>query len=143
MSRADRSTRSARSAEAGRPSAGWECDALSPDVLSCVGMEGKQRRLLLGLTALAVLVMAVQGLTGASELALYAMPFLLMVGLLVSGRFIGEQRILERWGRAGPARAARPLRVRWRGLPERPPASLLERSAAFERAPPALAAQPA
>jgi hypothetical protein len=106
-------------------------------------MEGAQRRLLQGLAVLAVLVVVIQGLTGASELALYATPCLVLVGLLVSGRFIGEERILDRWGRAGFVRAARPLRLRWRGVQERPLASLLERSVDIERGPPALAAQPA
>jgi hypothetical protein len=102
-------------------------------------MEGAQRRLLQGLTILAVLVVALQGLTGIGELALYAMPFLILVGLLISGRFIGEERLLERWGRGRSERVVRPLRVRWHGLSERPLASLLERCVPIERGPPALA----
>jgi hypothetical protein len=106
-------------------------------------MEGAQRRLLQALTVLAVLVLVIQGLTGASDLALFAMPFLILVGLLVSGRFIGEERILDRWGRARFVRAARRPRLRWQGVEERPLASLLERSVPIERGPPALACQSA
>jgi hypothetical protein len=102
-------------------------------------MEGSQRRVLRWLTLLAMLAVAVQAVTGANEVSLYAMPLLLIVGLLVSGRFIGEERILERWRRSAPCHAVRRVRVRWRGVPERPLVSLRERSAPIERGPPALA----
>ena len=48
---------------------------------------------LLGLAAL--MVAAIQALTG-DPLVLYAAPFLLVLGLLLSGRFIGEDAILAR-----------------------------------------------
>ena len=49
---------------------------------------------LLGCAALALA--AVQGLTGMQELVFYGGPFLLLIGLLLSGRFIGEDAILAR-----------------------------------------------
>ena len=58
------------------------------------------------------------------ELALYASPFLLLAGLLLSGRFVGEDTILRRRvaapvarGRATSARAGRGVAfARARGL---------------------------
>ena len=95
-----------------------------------------QRGLLALLGCAAIAVAAMQGLTGVSELALYAAPFLLLLGLLLSGRFIGEEAILARRVRA--AVRLRPLPRRWAALPERPLVSLLERSARSERGPPAV-----
>jgi hypothetical protein len=95
-----------------------------------------QRALLALLGCAALVVMGMQGLTGDSQLALYAAPFLLLLGLLLSGRFIGEEVILARRIRVA-ARRPRPLPRRWATLPERPLASLLERSARLERGPPA------
>jgi hypothetical protein len=95
-----------------------------------------QRALLAVLGCVALVVMAMQGLTGVSQLALYAAPFLLLLGLLLSGRFIGEEVILARRVRATAPRP-RPLPRRWAALPERPLASLLERSVRLERGPPA------
>jgi len=66
---------------------------------------------------------------------LYAAPFLLLLGLLLSGRFIGEEAILAR--RATPARLPRPVRRRWSLVRERPLASLLDRSTRLLRGPPA------
>lgn len=95
-----------------------------------------QRVLLAVLGCVALAVMAMQGLTGVSQLALYAAPFLLLLGLLLSGRFIGEEAILARRARAAAPRL-RPRPRRWATLPERPLASLLERSVRLERGPPA------
>jgi hypothetical protein len=95
-----------------------------------------QRALLALLGCVALGVAAMQGLTGVSQLALYAAPFLLLLGLLLSGRFIGEEAILRRRA-ARPAPRPRPLPRRWAALPERPLASLLERSVRLERGPPA------
>jgi hypothetical protein len=95
-----------------------------------------QRALLALLGCVALVLAAMQGLTGVSELALYAAPFLLLLGLLLSGRFVGEGAILAlRARRVAPRR--RPLPRRWAALPERPLASLLERSVGLERGPPA------
>jgi hypothetical protein len=95
-----------------------------------------QRALLALLGCAALAVAAMQGLTGVAHLALYAAPFLLLLGLLLSGRFIGEEAILARRARSAPPRL-RPLPRRWAALPERPLASLLERSLRLERGPPA------
>ena len=56
------------------------------------------------LAAAAVLLAAVMGVTGSFELLLYGGPLLFITGLLLSGRFIGEERILAR--RAAPGAAA-------------------------------------
>jgi len=90
------------------------------------------------LAAAAVVLAALMGFTGATELVLYGGPLLFITGLLLSGRFIGEERILAR-RRVAPARQ-RAARLSWARLRERPFASLLERSAHFERGPPAPAA---
>ena len=91
------------------------------------------------LAAAAVLLAAVMGATGSFELLLYGGPLLFITGLLLSGRFIGEERILARRAapgaptarragelglaaraavrvaaRAQPAPAARPARARGR-----------------------------
>lgn len=106
-------------------------------------MEGSQRRLLRWLTLIAALAVLVQALTGATELALYATPVLLLFGLLASGRFIAENRIVRRWRGARPARRARPVRAGWAHGRERALVSQLERRVRSERGPPALAAIPA
>ena len=86
-----------------------------------------QRALLALLGCAALMVAAAQGMTGVSQLALYAGPFLVLLGLLLSGRFVGEEAILARRTRpTGPR--LRPVRRRWAALPERPLASVLERS---------------
>jgi hypothetical protein len=91
------------------------------------------RALLLLLGCAALLIAAVQGLTGVTELAFYAAPFLLVLGLLLSGRFIGESTILAR--RVTKPRL-RPAQRRWSAIRELPLASLLERSARLDRGPP-------
>ena len=90
------------------------------------------------LAAAAVLLAAVMGATGSFELVLYGGPLLFLAGLLLSGRFIGEERILAR--RAAPAPRLRAARQTWARLCERPLASLLERSPSLLRGPPAPAA---
>ena len=90
------------------------------------------------LAAAAVLLAAVMGITGAFELVLYCGPLLFLTGLLLSGRFIGEERILAR--RTVPAPRLRAARASWARLRERPLASLLERSPRLLRGPPAPAA---
>jgi hypothetical protein len=94
------------------------------------------RALLLLLGTVALAIAAVQGVAGVTELAFYAGPFLLVLGLLLSGRFVGEQAILARRARAAAPRL-RPARRRWLPSRERPLASLLERSALALRGPPA------
>ena len=90
------------------------------------------------LAAAAVLLAAVMGATGSFELVLYGGPLLFLTGLLLSGRFIGEERILA--CRAAPAPRLRAARATWARLRERPLASLLERGPSLHRGPPAPAA---
>jgi hypothetical protein len=90
---------------------------------------------LLGCASLALA--AVQGLTGMQELVFYAGPFLLLIGLLLSGRFIGEDAILAR--RPQALVRLRPLPKHWSPVLERPLVSLLERSTRQLRGPPVLA----
>ena len=86
------------------------------------------------LAAAAVLLAAVMGATGSFELLLYGGPLLFITGLLLSGRFIGEERILAR--RAAPAPRPRAARASW---------ALAARAAVrvAARAQPAPAARPA
>jgi hypothetical protein len=93
---------------------------------------------ILGCAALALA--AVQGLTGMQELVFYAGPCLLLLGLLLSGRFIGEEAILAR-REALLVRPPRPAGRRWSPVLERPLASLLERSTRRLRGPPAVGLQ--
>ena len=97
-----------------------------------------ERRALMWLAAAAVVLAAAMGVTGATELVLYGGPLLFIAGLLLSGRFIGEERILAR--RAAPTPRLRAERRSWARLPERSLASLLERSPRLQRGPPAPAA---
>ena len=97
-----------------------------------------QRTLLALLTVLAVALAAAQALTGMAELALYFAPLLVMGGLLLSGRFLGETHAVARLVRT---RATARLRPR-RSLP-RPglldvPVGQLFRSVRLLRGPPAL-----
>jgi hypothetical protein len=93
------------------------------------------RALLLLLGSAALVIAAAQGVTGLSDLAFYGGPFLVVLGLLLSGRFIGERAILAR--RRPARRRLRPARVRWSPVRERPLVSLLERSTRLLRGPPA------
>ncbi|HWK27832.1 MAG TPA: hypothetical protein VNS09_14810 [Solirubrobacter sp.] len=94
------------------------------------------RALLVILGSAALAIAAVQGLTGIQELVFYASPFLLLIGLLLSGRFIGEDAILARRMTAPRPRAAA---RRWMPVLERELASLLERSSRTLRGPPVAA----
>jgi hypothetical protein len=107
--------------------------------LRYAAVRGPQRRFLLCLTALAALCVAAQAVTGVSELALYMTPVFLLAALLLSGRYVGEDRIVARW-RAAVAVARRPRRSASR-RPARPVRALrsqhLEGSFAV-RGPPAV-----
>jgi hypothetical protein len=92
------------------------------------------RALMFFLGCAALALAAVQGLTGMQELVFYGGPFLLLIGLLLSGRFIGEDAILAR--RPALVRLRPPAR-RWTPVLERTLASLLERSTRQLRGPPA------
>ena len=80
------------------------------------------RALLVILGCAALALAAVQGLTGMQELVFYGGPILLLFGLLLSGRFIGEDAILARRKHAGPAAAARAALVARARAPARLPA---------------------
>lgn len=71
------------------------------------------------------------------EAALYAAPFLLLIGLLVFGLFPGERAILAR--RAVSAPRLRPLPRRWAPGRERARLSQLERTSHRLRGPPLVA----
>jgi hypothetical protein len=73
---------------------------------------------------------------GAEDLVLYLMPLLLIGGMLMSGRYVGEEALLALRHRctAAPRRAPRRLP---RPAPARALASLLARGPRLERGPPA------
>jgi periplasmic copper chaperone A len=83
----------------------------------------------------AAVVVAAQGVSGVSQLALYLTPLFLITALLLSGRYVAEERIVRRW--RGARRRTRPVRGGWRALAEAPVVSLLERSPRLVRGPPA------
>lgn len=78
----------------------------------------------------------VAGNASAMEMALYAAPFLAIVGLLLSGRYVAEERILAFY-RSRP----RPRRLsasrRWPSIAELPFSAGLERAPWSLRGPPA------
>jgi hypothetical protein len=93
--------------------------------------------LVLGVAAVAVALL--QGLSGITDLALYCAPLFLVVGLLLGGRFVGEERILARWAAALPRRRTRTLPA-WPQGRDRALSTLLEHAACTLRGPPAGAA---
>ena len=102
-------------------------------------MDRTQRRFLAALTALAVLVALVQGVSGFRELTLYLTPLFLLAALLLSGRYIAEDRIVRRWRGAFRARRQRRERGHWPVLTTVAPVSRLDRRPRPQRGPPALA----
>jgi hypothetical protein len=97
-----------------------------------------QRRFFAVMTAFAVLVTVLQGMAGVTDLVLYAGPALLIAGLLLCGRFVGEEHIVRRLRRIAPAGRARRARARWPRPPARTLSSLLAHDPRVERGPPAL-----
>jgi hypothetical protein len=95
---------------------------------------GRQRRFHVLMAVAALAVGGAQLLLGAGELALTFAPLLLIAGLLLSGRYLGEERILARRPRTPTPR--RRAVTRWRTGMERQLASLLARSPQLERGPP-------
>jgi hypothetical protein len=85
----------------------------------------RQRRFLACLTALAVLAVVLQGLTGIDQLALTLTPLFLLAALLLSGRYLGEDRIVAHWRAAAP-RPPRRRAQRWR------PRAILSLRSVFE-----------
>jgi len=76
------------------------------------------RRMLIALGAAFVLALAVvnvlTGKAGAVEMLLYAAPFLAVAALLLSGRYVAEERILRVYRTVPRARRRRSAR-RWPG----------------------------
>jgi len=95
-----------------------------------------QRRFFTWMTALAALCCVAPIAFGAHELGLALVPVLLLSGLLLCGRYVGEERLLA-IRRAAPAVTLRraPRRL-LRPAPGRSLASLLARRARVERGPP-------
>ena len=71
------------------------------------------------------------------ELALYASPFLLLAGLLLSGRFVGEETILRRRVVSVVGRVRR-ARARWPRRDALAPAFVPVHDPRVERGPPVL-----
>jgi hypothetical protein len=101
---------------------------------------GRQRRFLACLTALAAGCVALQAVTGVSALALYLTPLFLIAALLLSGRYIGEERIVARWRGSLRAPTARRRGQRWRPRAVAPPRSVFAQGSFGVRGPPALPA---
>jgi hypothetical protein len=96
-----------------------------------------QRRFLVVMTVLAIAGAVLQAVTGDTALVLHLTPLFLIGGLVLAGRFVGEDRIVAlRRGAIALARARR-VRTRWRHRAEQALASLLERSPRLLRGPPA------
>jgi hypothetical protein len=96
-----------------------------------------QRSFLACLTALAAACAAVQAISGLQDLTLTLTPLFLIGALLLSGRFLGEERIVARWHGIA-RRPARRRRARRR--PPRPVLALrlmLEPGSVGVRGPPA------
>jgi len=100
----------------------------------------RQRRFLIFLTALAALAAVLQAVTGIGQLALYLTPLFLIAALLLSGHYLGEDRIVARWRASGPPRPRRRSAQRWRPLAVLPLRSVLELGSFGVRGPPALLA---
>jgi len=98
-----------------------------------------RRRLLIGLGAAFVLALAIVnvavGNASATEMALYAAPFIAVVALLVSGRYVGEERILAVY-RTQPRRRRSSASRRWPAIPEQPFRAGIERAPWTLRGPP-------
>jgi hypothetical protein len=104
-------------------------------------MYGAQRRFFSWMTVAAALLCVAPVALGAPDLGLALAPVLLVYGLLVCGRYVGEERILARW-RAGAAHPRRVRRRSERWLPRAVPRlrSLYEHDSFGVRGPPALLA---
>lgn len=94
-----------------------------------------QRRFRACMALLALICAAAQGWSGVLELSLYFTPALLLVALLLCGRYVGEARILARRSRRARALPRAP-RSMPRVASSRPLASLLALSPRRERGPP-------
>ena len=102
-------------------------------------MDRSQRRFLAWLTAMAVLVALAQGVSGIRDLTLYLTPLFLIAALLLSGRYIAENRIVRRWRGTRPAPRPRRETGRWPAVAAVLPPSRLDGRPRPQRGPPALA----
>lgn len=100
-------------------------------------MHHSQRRFLVVLTALALASSLVQAITGIEELVLHLTPLFLVVALLLSGHYVGQERLIAAL-QAYRAPAQRPLPARRPVRRERSLASSLERTPRSPRGPPVL-----
>ena len=102
-----------------------------------------RRRVLIGLGATFVLALAIlnvaTGKASAVDMALYAAPFMAVVALLLSGRYVGEERILAVYRSLHQPRRLKAAR-RWPSIAERPFSAGLERAPWSLRGPPAACA---
>jgi hypothetical protein len=96
-----------------------------------------QRRFLVCLTALALVCAALQAVTGVGQLALYLTPLFVIGALLLSGRYIAEDRIVARWRGAPPPRSVRRRSHRWRTRPLLAVRSVFDQGSFGVRGPPA------
>jgi hypothetical protein len=96
-----------------------------------------QRGFFAVVAAFAVLLAVLHGTAGLTDLVVYAGPLLLIAGLLLSGRFVGEERIVERLERFVAVARSRRVRARWPRVPARTLSSLLAHDPRDERGPPA------
>jgi hypothetical protein len=111
----------------------------------CISAEGRiqcravePRRTFVFMAVLAVICAGAQALLGEPELALYLTPLFLIGGMLLAGRYVGEERLVARLraarSRPGRRRAGR----RWaRAVDAVALTSLLARSPRTLRGPPA------
>jgi hypothetical protein len=90
------------------------------------------------MTAVAVLCCVPPALMGMLDLALGSVPALLIFGLLLCGRYVGEERLLAARRASTRARCRRAPRRLARPASERPLASVLARRPDLERGPPRL-----
>jgi hypothetical protein len=94
-----------------------------------------QRRFFVGMTVLAMACFAVPLALDAADLTLACVPALLIFGLLLCGRYVGEERILARRSVVQPRARRAPRRVA-RPASERALVSLFSRRELLERGPP-------
>jgi hypothetical protein len=95
-----------------------------------------ERRFFSWMAVLAALCCVAPMALGAHELGLALAPVLLLLGLLLCGRYVGEARILAVRRAVRPAARRAPRRLP-RPAPARSLASLLARRPRLERGPPA------
>ena len=74
---------------------------------------GRQRRFLAVMAVLALAGAALQAATGDAQLVLHFTPLFLLGGLLLAGRYVGEDRIVARWRAAVARPRVRQAPVRW------------------------------